>query len=65
VTNKTNQAVAFLALHNNNVIELMIALDVAQIASDQNYDVETTVWTFDDDSAIKICGQDVEVTLIR
>jgi len=57
---KINQAVAFLALHNDTN-ELMLALDKAQIACEQNYDVETSLWMFDDDSAIKISGNDVEI----
>ena len=59
----TNQAELFVeAKHDKkNVSVLMQSLEVAGIHSEQNWSEGCTLWTFDDDSQVKICGSDVEV----
>lgn len=39
----------------------MTALDSENIDSDQNWESETTTWTFDDGSKIIVSGSEVEI----
>ena len=45
----------------NDTNDLMTALDEAGIDSDQDWEEETTVWTFDDGSQISVSGPEVTV----
>jgi hypothetical protein len=56
----TTQAENFKANYNDTN-DLMTALDNASVESDQDWENETTTWTFEDESKIVICGSDVEV----
>jgi len=45
----------------NDVSDLMTALDAAGVESDQDWENETTTWTFDDGSKISVSGTEVTV----
>lgn len=45
----------------NDTNDIMNALDDAEIESDQDWENETTTWTFDDGSRIIISGDDIKV----
>lgn len=44
-----------------DVTDLMTALDASRIESNQDWDNETTTWTFSDGSKIRVSGPDAEV----
>jgi hypothetical protein len=47
----------FLKTYGYNAASVMSALDAAEIPSDQDWDNETTIWTFDDGSQIVVYGR--------
>ena len=55
-----NKAQKFVKKYPDHV-ELMNALDKAGIKSDQDWDNETTIWTFHDGSSIEICTTVISV----
>jgi len=56
----TTQAQAFIADYSDTT-DLMGALDDAGVDSEQDWENESTVWTFEDDSKITVSGPFVEV----
>lgn len=56
----TTQAQNFKANYSDTN-DLMTALDNAGVESDQDWENETTTWTFEDGSQIVVSGHDVEV----
>jgi hypothetical protein len=62
MTNRTD-AERFLSEPNNfrDTNQVMIALDARELDKDQNWQAETTTWTFPDGSKIQICGNDVDI----
>ena len=56
----TTQAQAFKTNYSD-VSDLMTALDNADIESTQDWENETTIWTFDDGSIITVSGPEVDV----
>ena len=56
----TNQAQNFKANYSDTN-DLMTALDNASVESNQDWENETTTWTFEDGSQIIVSGSDVEV----
>jgi hypothetical protein len=53
------QAQDFLNAHGTDAATVMTALDAAEIAAKQDWQNESTTWTFDDDSIIVVSGNDV------
>jgi len=49
----------FLTTHGTIAAIVMAALDAAKIPSSQDWDNETTTWTFDDGSKIAVSGSHV------
>lgn len=41
--------------------ELMSELNASGVDPEQDWDNESTTWTFDDESAIRVSGRDVQV----
>jgi hypothetical protein len=58
--NTMSQANKFKANYSDTN-ELMTALDNAGIESDQDFENETTTWSFEDDSQIIVSGPSIEV----
>ncbi len=56
----TSRATNFKANYSDTS-ELMTALDIEGIESDQGWENETMTWTFEDGSKIVVCNSDVEV----
>ena len=55
----TTQVQEFRANYNDTG-DLVTALDNAGVESDQDWENETTTWTFEDGSQIIVSGSDVE-----
>ena len=53
------QANEFIKKNGPNASAIMTALDAAQIPANQDWENETTTWTFDDGSTIVISGSQV------
>ena len=60
--NKTSEADKFLSEPNNyrDTNHIMESLDACEIPSNQDWQNETTTWTFGDGSKIVICGNEVD-----
>lgn len=56
-----SEATEFLKNNGTDAATVMAALDAAEIESEQDWENEATVWTFDDGSKIKVSGPVVEV----
>ena len=62
IAKQRSSAAEFLDAHGADATTAMTALNAAGIESDQDWQNESTVWTFDDGSRIKISGgPEVEV----
>ena len=60
-TKQRSSAVKFLDAHGTDATDVMAALDAAGIEFDQDWQNESTVWTFEDGSRIKISEWGVEL----
>jgi hypothetical protein len=60
---KASEAEKFLREPNNfrDTNHIMNALDERELDKDQDWEAETTTWTFPDGSKIKVCGNEVEL----
>jgi hypothetical protein len=54
------QAKDFLIGHGTDPATLMALLEAAEVPANQDWDNESTTWTFDDGSQIQISGTDVD-----
>ena len=61
MTQATEFSTRYNDSYNDNDTNLMTALDEAGIESDQDWEAETTVWTFADGSQIRCSGPEVTV----
>ena len=60
---KASQAEVFLREPNNyrDTNAIMNALDALDLKKDQDWENETTTWTFDDGSIIQVCNNEVDL----
>jgi len=59
----TTDAERFLSEPNRfrETHHIMNALDARELEKEQDWEAETTTWTFPDGSKIQVCGNDVDI----